>query len=130
VVDDDDLVRKTVTTQMNSLGYSTIEASGPAQALEIVAGTESFDLLFSDIVMPGPIDGVELAHLAHEQRPDLKIMLSSGFPDLKSGRCSEYPEVPWQILKKPYRRSDLQRALQGILGEDEPHQAQLAAVAS
>jgi CheY-like chemotaxis protein len=130
VVDDDDLVRKTVITQMNSLGYSTIEASGPAQALEIVAGTESFDLLFSDIVMPGPIDGVELAHLAHEQRPDLKIMLSSGFPDLKSGRSSEDSYVPWQILKKPFRRSDLQRALQGILGEDEPHQAQLAAVAS
>jgi signal transduction histidine kinase/CheY-like chemotaxis protein len=129
VVDDDDLVRKTVITQMNSLGYSTIEASGPTQALEIVAGTESFDLLFSDIVMPGPIDGVELAHLAHEQRPDLKIMLSSGFPDLKSGRSSEDSEVPWQILKKPYRRSELQRALQGILGEDEPHQAQLAAVA-
>jgi hypothetical protein len=57
-------------------------------------------------------------------------MLSSGFPDLKSGRSSEDSQVPWQILKKPYRRSDLQRALQGILGEDEPHQAQLAAVAS
>jgi signal transduction histidine kinase len=120
VVDDDDLVRKSVITQINSLGYSTIEASGPAEALEIVSSPESFDLLFSDIVMPGPIDGVELARLARERRPGLKIMLSSGFPDLKSGRSSEDAYEQWQILKKPYRRSELQDALQGILGEDEP----------
>jgi signal transduction histidine kinase/CheY-like chemotaxis protein len=130
VVDDDDLVRKSVITQINSLGYSTIEASGPAEALEIIAGKEPFDLLFSDIVMPGPIDGVELAKLAREQRPGLKIMLTSGFPDLKNGRSPADSYVQWQILKKPYRRSDLQHALQGILGEDEPHQAQRLSVAS
>jgi CheY-like chemotaxis protein len=130
VVDDDDLVRKSVITQINSLGYSTIEASGPAEALEIISSPESFDLLFSDIVMPGPFDGVELARLARERRPGLKIMLSSGFPDLKSGRSSDDSYEQWQILKKPYRRSELQAALQGILGEDEPHDAQLAAVAS
>jgi nitrogen-specific signal transduction histidine kinase/ActR/RegA family two-component response regulator len=130
VVDDDDLVRKSVTTQINSLGYSTIEASGPAEALEIIAGSEPFDLLFSDIVMPGPIDGVELAQLASKQRSGLKIMLTSGFPDLKSGRSSADSFEHWHILKKPYRRSDLQRALQGILGEDEPHDAQPLSVAS
>jgi signal transduction histidine kinase/ActR/RegA family two-component response regulator len=129
VVDDDDLVRKSVITQINSLGYSTIEASGPAEALGIIAGSEPFDLLFSDIVMPGPIDGVELARKAAEQRPGLKIMLTSGFPDLKSGRSTDSYEQ-WQILKKPYRRSDLQHALQGILGEDELHEAEPAAIAS
>jgi CheY-like chemotaxis protein len=130
VVDDDDLVRKSVITQINSLGYSTIEASSPAEALEVIAGSEPFDLLFSDIVMPGPIDGVELAQLASEQRSGLKIMLTSGFPDLKSGRSSADSFEPWHILKKPYRRSDLQHALQGILGEDEPHDAQPLSVAS
>jgi CheY-like chemotaxis protein len=130
VVDDDDLVRKSVITQINSLGYGTIEASGPAEALEIISSPDSFDLLFSDIVMPGPIDGVELAHLARARRPGLKVMLSSGFPDLKSGRSSENSYEQWQILKKPYRRSELQDALQAILGEDEPHDAQPAAVAS
>jgi signal transduction histidine kinase/ActR/RegA family two-component response regulator len=130
VVDDDDLVRKSVITQMKSLGYSTIEASGAAEALEIISSAESFDLLFSDIVMPGSIDGVELAHLARERRPGLRIMLSSGFPDLKSGRSSEDCYEQWQILKKPYRRSELQDALQGILGENESHDAQPAAAAS
>jgi CheY-like chemotaxis protein len=130
VVDDDDLVRKSVITQMNSLGYSTIEASGSAEALEIIASPEPFDLLFSDIVMPGAIDGAELARVAAERRTGLKIMLSSGFPDLKGARSSEDPSVQWQILKKPYRRSELQHALQDILGEDEPHEAQPAATAS
>ena len=130
VVDDDGLVRKSVIAQMRSLGYSTLEASSPAEALALIAGTEPFDLLFSDIVMPGPTDGVELARQAREHRPDLKVMLTSGYPDLKTARSSEESYVQWRILKKPYRRSELQRALQGILGEDEPHQAQLVAVAS
>src|SRR5262245_46135991 len=111
VVDDDDLVRKSVVTQLNSLGYSTIEAGGSAEALEIIASPEPFDLLFSDIVMPGAIDGVELARLAAEQRSGLKIMLTSGFPDLKGARGTEDSYDQWPILKKPYRRSELQHAL-------------------
>jgi len=130
VVDDDDLVRRSVVTQMNSLGYSTIEASGPDEALKVIASPEAFDLLFSDIVMSGAIDGVELARLAAEQRAGLKIMLTSGFPVLKSARSSEDSHEQWPILKKPYRRSELQRALQGILGEDESNEAQRVAAAS
>ena len=130
VVDDDDLVRKSVISQMNSLGYSTIEASGPAEALKIIASPEPFDLLFSDIVMPGVTDGVELARLAAEQRTGLKIMLTSGFPDLKGARSTEDSCEQRRILKKPYRRSELQHALEDILGEDEAHQAQPAAAAS
>jgi CheY-like chemotaxis protein len=126
VVDDDDLVRKSVISQLNSLGYSTIEASDPVEALKIIASPEPFDLLFSDIVMPGAIDGVELARLAAEQRTGLKIMLTSGFPDLKGARSTEQR----RILKKPYRRSELQHALEDILGEDEPHQAPPVAAAS
>jgi len=128
VVEDGDLVRKSVIAQMKSLGYSTVEASSPAQALELIAGAESFDLLFSDIVMPGPIDGVELARLAREQRPDLKVMLTSGYPDLKTAHSSEESYVQWQILKKPYRRSDLQHALEEVLrthdGGEQPRRAQ------
>jgi CheY-like chemotaxis protein len=130
VVDDDDLVRKSVITQLNSLGFSTIEASGPAEALKVIASLEPFDLLFSDIVMAGAIDGVELARLAREQRTGLKIMLTSGFPYLKGTRSTEDSCEQWPILKKPYRRSELQHALLDVLGEDEPQQAQPMAAAS
>jgi len=119
VVDDDDLVRKSVIAQLNSLGYGTIEAGSPAAALEVIGSKERFDLLFSDIVMPGPIDGVELARLARERRPDLKVLLTSGFPDLKTARSSEETYVQWEILKKPYRRNELQRVLQEMLSPPE-----------
>jgi len=119
VVDDDDLVRKSVVAQMRSLGYSTLEASSTAEALVLIAGTEPFDLLFSDIVMPGPMDGVELAHQAREHKPDLKVMLTSGYPDLKSARWSEESYVQWRILNKPYRRSELQQALAEMLGTQD-----------
>jgi len=113
VVDDDDLVRKSVIAQVTSLGYNTIEASNPAAALEIIGGKRPIDLLFSDIVMPGPIDGVELARLAGEQRLGLKVLLTSGYPDLKTSHTSE--KKHWAILKKPYRRNELQRVLKDAL---------------
>jgi CheY-like chemotaxis protein len=113
VVDDDDLVRKSVIAQITSLGYNTIEASDPSAALEIIGSKQPIDLLFSDIVMPGPIDGVELARLAGEQRLGLKVLLTSGYPDLKTSHTSE--KNHWAILKKPYRRNDLQRVLKDAL---------------
>jgi len=131
VVEDDDLVRKSVIAQMRSLGYSTIEASSPAEALKIIAGAEPFDLLFSDIVMPGPADGVELAQRAREHRPDLKVMLTSGLPDLKAARSSEESYEQWRILKKPYRRSELQQALAEMLGtQDDGEQSRRMRVMS
>jgi two-component system, cell cycle sensor histidine kinase and response regulator CckA len=129
VVDDDDLVRKSVIAQMRLLGYSTLEASCPAEALALISGTEPFDLLFSDIVMPGPTDGVELARQARELRPDLKVMLTSGYPDLKTAHSSEESYVQWRILKKPYRRRELQQALAEMLGtQDDGEQSRSALV--
>ena len=113
LADDDDLVRKSVIAQITSLGYNTIEASNPAAALEIIGSKQPIDLLLSDIVMPGPIDGVELARLAGEQRLGLKGLLTSGYPDLKTSHTSE--KKPWAILKKPYRRNELQRMLKDTL---------------
>jgi len=115
VVDDDPMVRKSVIAQINSLGYSVIEASSPAEALDVIARNEPLDLVFSDIVMPGAIDGIELARLVRERRPDLKVLLTSGYPDLKTARSAEHSYVQWDILKKPYRRPDLKQALESVL---------------
>jgi len=119
VVDDDPMVRKAVVAQITSLGYGVVEASSPAEALDVVARNEPLDLVFSDIVMPGAIDGIELARLVRERRPDLKVLLTSGYPDLKAARSSEDSYVQWDILKKPYRRPDLKQALENALGANE-----------
>jgi signal transduction histidine kinase/ActR/RegA family two-component response regulator len=115
VVDDDPMVRKAVVAQITSLGYGVVEASSPAEALDVVARNDRLDLMFSDIVMPGAIDGLELARLIRERRPDLKVLLTSGYPDLKAARSSEDSYVQWDILKKPYRRPDLKQALENAL---------------
>ena len=125
VVDDDDMVRKSVIAQMKSLGYSTIEASNPDIALEVIERDDPIDLLFSDIVMPGSIDGIELARRTRQRRPTLRILLTSGYPDLKTSRAGE-AHTQWEVLKKPYRRSDLQAALREILTGPVPRLAQSA----
>jgi CheY-like chemotaxis protein len=122
VVDDDDMVRKSVIAQLRSLGYATIEANNPDMALEVIEGDEPIDVLFSDIVMPGSIDGIELAQRTSERRPTLKILLTSGYPDLKASRA-EQAYTQWEVLKKPYRRSDLREALRGILTGPAPQLA-------
>jgi signal transduction histidine kinase/ActR/RegA family two-component response regulator len=122
VVDDDPMVRKSIVAQLISLGYGVIEASSPAEALRVIASQEPLDLVFSDIVMPGPIDGIELARLIRERRPDLKVLLTSGYPDLKTTRSAEDSFVQWDILKKPYRRPDLKQALEAILGSPQTAQ--------
>jgi CheY-like chemotaxis protein len=128
VVDDDPMVRKAVVAQIKSLGYGLVEAESPAEALEVVARNEPLDLMFSDIVMPGAFDGIEFARLVRERRPDLKILLTSGYPDLKAARSSEDSYVQWDILKKPYRRPELKQALENILGANGAKADALAAV--
>jgi CheY-like chemotaxis protein len=114
VVDDDLAVRKTVVAQLGSFGYKIIEAGAPAEALAILDRNEPFDLLFTDIVMPGGLSGIDLARMARERRADLKVLLTSGFPDLKRQHGADEKNAD-VILSKPYRRSELQQAIGDML---------------
>jgi DNA-binding NtrC family response regulator len=111
VVDDDESVRKTVVAQIASFGYSTIEAGAAAKALRIIDRNEPFDLLFTDV---GGMSGIDLVKAARERKRDLKYLLTSGFPDLKT-RHDDGSFASGEILSKPYRRGDLQSALRAIL---------------
>jgi PAS domain S-box-containing protein len=119
VVDDDVMVRKSVISQLRSLGYTVIEADTPAEALDAMARQEKFDLILSDIVMPGGIDGVELARLARQQGH--KVLLTSGFPDLKTSHSGGATFDAGDVLKKPYRRADLQQAVRATLDGSAAH---------
>jgi PAS domain S-box-containing protein len=113
VVEDNATVRKSVVRQLHKLGYRTIEAEDGQEALAMLERDPRIDLLFSDVVMPGGMSGRQLAAAVRRRRPDIKILLTSGFPD-KAGdaRSGERNE---QVLGKPYRQRDLALKLREVL---------------
>ncbi len=120
VVEDNDAMRKIVTRQVRSLGYRVIEAANGAAGLAILEQSDlPVDLLFSDIIMPGTPNGAALARLAPARRPNIKVLLTSGFSDdLMQQQNIERPGV--RLLRKPYRINDLAQALKSAL-TSEPY---------
>ncbi|MBR0714571.1 PAS domain S-box protein [Bradyrhizobium liaoningense] len=114
VVEDDRLVRDYVLAQLHALGYPTLQAANAAEALAIVAAGKSFDLLFTDVIMPGKMNGRELADELQKTRPDLKVVYTSGYTEnaiIHHGRL----DTGVLLLAKPYRKSDLARILRKAL---------------
>jgi PAS domain S-box-containing protein len=108
VVEDDSLVRNFVTAQLHGLGYKTIAAADGRAALVHVDNGEMFDLLFTDVVMPGGMTGRQLAEEVAKRRPGMKVLFTSGYTDnaiVHHGRLDEGV----LLLSKPYRSSQLAR---------------------
>jgi CheY-like chemotaxis protein len=115
VVEDNELVRRTVVKQLGSLGYKVIEAEHGEAGLAILEKPEiKIDLLFTDIVMPGKLDGYELAKLALAGRPKIKILLTSGFPGDTLNYIGKHA-AHMSLLGKPYRKNDLAQEVRRIL---------------
>jgi len=112
VVEDDTAMRRIARRQLLELGYLVLEADRAANALRLLE-TEHVDLLFTDIVTPGSIDGIALARTAASRWPELKILLTSGFPQT---RLDERGQVNgMRLLSKPYGREELARVLREVL---------------
>ncbi|WP_246789911.1 PAS domain S-box protein [Bradyrhizobium sp. CCBAU 51765] len=114
VVEDDRLVRDYVLAQLHSLGYVTLQAANAAEALAIVASGRPFDLLFTDVIMPGKMNGRQLADELMKTRPDLKVVYTSGYTEnaiIHHGRL----DSGVLLLAKPYRKSDLARIIRKAL---------------
>jgi CheY-like chemotaxis protein len=106
VVEDDDLVRDFVVRTLRGLGYDVLEAGDGDAAWEIIAAADRIDLLCTDIMMPGSMNGFDLARRARAKRPDLRLVYMSGYPDkaLESAKPAN-GNVPY--LAKPFRANDL-----------------------
>jgi PAS domain S-box-containing protein len=114
VVEDDALVRKYVIAQIESLGYSTLEASNATEALNVIDTAATIDLLFTDVIMPGPMNGRQLANEALQRRPSLKTLYTSGYTEnaiVHHGRL----DSGVLLLAKPYRKPDLARMMRMAL---------------
>jgi CheY-like chemotaxis protein len=114
-VEDNPDIRATVARQLRDLGYRVHEADSAEAALRILAAPEPIDLLFTDMIMPGGLNGKELANMARLARAGLKVLFTSGFLGTSTlpGAQLEAGDV---LLSKPYRKDDLARAVQEALG--------------
>jgi signal transduction histidine kinase/ActR/RegA family two-component response regulator len=115
VVEDNDAVRRVVVRQLGELGYHVLESVDAAAALEILTAGTRVDLLFTDIVMPGKLNGLDLARVAMGRWPSLKIVLTSGFPETKVDGFAEPMTSGLRLLSKPYRKDELARVLRSAL---------------
>jgi len=114
VVEDDALVRKYVISQLKSLGYAPVAAANATEAIALVDRGQTFDLLFTDIVMPGGMNGRELADEMARRRPGARVLYTSGFTEnaiVHQGRLD--PDVA--LLSKPYRKFDLAQMIRKAL---------------
>jgi PAS domain S-box-containing protein len=113
-VEDDRKIRDYVTMQLETLGYTVIAAANADEALAIVRQGAPFDLLFTDIVMPGTMNGRQLAETLMAGRPSLRVLFTSGYSDGAlplQGRAGQ--GIP--LLTKPYRRAELARMMRRCL---------------
>jgi CheY-like chemotaxis protein len=113
VVDDDPDVLPIAVAVLTGMGYSVLEASNPADALDTIRAHPEIVLLFTDIVMPGDMDGFELAHEAKQLRPELRVVYTSGY----------MRTVPWgrhgvgygPFVQKPWRQAQLVQVFSSVL---------------
>jgi CheY-like chemotaxis protein len=114
VVEDDRLVREYVLAQLHSLGYFTLDAGNAAEALSTIAAGHKFDLLFTDVIMPGAMNGRQLADAIQQERPELKVLYTSGYTENAIIHHSRL-DSGVLLLAKPYRKSDLARMIRRAL---------------
>jgi CheY-like chemotaxis protein len=118
VAEDDPFVRSYAVTCLSSLGYRVIEAVDGREALQKLNDGAHADLLFTDVVMPGGLNGWELAERARQIRPGLKVLLTSGYALETLAERGRLP-AGVIILNKPYRKAELAKRLREALSVRE-----------
>jgi CheY-like chemotaxis protein len=111
IVDDEENVLDATAELLSGIGYAVVTATDGIDALEILKHRADIDILFTDVVMPKGMSGVQLARLAVELNPALQVVVASGYPlpelQLQCGRFDEFA-----FIQKPFRLPELARALQ------------------
>ena len=115
VVEDDREVREVALAVLEAAGYRVLEAASGDDAHRLLRAYPDLrvDVLFTDVAMPGLLDGVDLANAARSLRPGLPVLYATGFANLV--RADRHNELRGPVLRKPYRAGELCRAVMGLL---------------
>jgi CheY-like chemotaxis protein len=114
IVDDREDVAELARTILRDFGYSTLMAQNGREALEVLESGNPIDLLFTDLIMPGGMNGIALGREATRRRPELKVLLTTGYAEASLER-TDAGGSEFDLLNKPYRRTDLVRRVRAIL---------------
>ncbi|MBE0506245.1 MAG: PAS domain S-box protein [Marinospirillum sp.] len=110
VAEDNELVRAFAVSQLQATGYSVIAVETGDEALAVIKAGKAVDLLFTDVIMPGALNGLQLAEAVRQLKPELPVVFTSGF----TADAFPHPagqELPEKLLIKPYKRQDLLEAI-------------------
>ena len=113
VVDDEVLVRAAAAHQLRSLGYIVIEAGDASQALNALQSRLQIHLVFTDIMMPGLLDGADLARVVLSEYPTTKVVITSGVV----GSAPDLETLP--MLRKPYSLGELRHLVEQLIGKPD-----------
>ena len=113
VVEDNDKVREATVSRLESLGYAVLEAKTGPEAITLLESGQPIALVFSDIVMPGGMTGYDVAEWVRSMKPDLKVLLTSGYSEMPLAVSEAVREI--KVLGKPYTREQLACALREAL---------------
>jgi CheY-like chemotaxis protein len=105
-----------VLTQLHSLGYVTLDAANAAEAIALVEAGREFDLLFTDVIMPGAMNGRQLANELQKSRSGMRVLFTSGYTEnaiIHHGRL----DSGVLLLAKPYRKSDMAGMIRKALAD-------------
>ena len=114
LAEDDPLLRRTLVRQLAGLGYALVEAGSAAEALAVLDSGRAIDLVLSDVVMPGPLDGLELANRIGRDHPAVRLLLMSGFPEARSATYTG-STLRFRLISKPFDRDQLAVAVRAVL---------------
>ncbi len=113
VVEDNDLVLELVVEMMTDLGYCVLTAVDARSALGSIEQEERIQLWLTEVMMPDHMNGIDLARAARRRRPQLKVLLTSGYAGFDPGGGHDAAEFP--LLSKPYRRAELAKRVRATL---------------
>ena len=114
VVEDDADARFTLAAMVTELGYRVVASENGASALPILEQERPVDILLSDVIMPGGMNGLDLAKAANKRRPDLKVLFVSGYDRMTIAQATKYDDS-LRLLNKPFSLMDLARELSALL---------------
>lgn len=122
VVEDNVELQQLATAALKKLGYQVLEATTGREALATLETTPQVDLVFSDMVLPEGMNGVDLAQAVLAQRPGVKVLLTTGYTEQKTTDFD--PAQSFEVLAKPYRRQDLAHRVRALLDDPAPTEPQ------